>query len=185
MASAPFPRQAPVWLVWFLAAGVFVCDRLAKVWVMDVLAATHTREVLGDFLRFTYVRNPGVAFGLFADHGLPLGWISIVALAAVLWLALRAPVRAWPRSVALGLILGGAAGNLYDRLRYGSVLDFIDVGIGPHRFWTFNVADAAISVGVVVWAAHLLWGRPEEHAPAPEPGPDATAGLSEDHARGA
>lgn len=182
MANFTFPRQAPVWLLWFLAAGVFVCDRLAKRWVMDALALTHTREVWGDFLRFTYVRNPGVAFGLFADHGLPLGWISVVALAAVLWLALRAPVRAWPRSVALGLIIGGAAGNLYDRLRFGSVLDFIDVGIGRHRFWTFNVADAAISVGVVVWAAHLLWGRHDEHAPpAAAPAPH----LSEDHVRGA
>ena len=183
MASARFSRPAPAWLLWSLAAGVFVLDRAAKRWVIDALALTHTRDIVGDFLRFSYVRNPGVAFGLFADHGLPLGWISLVALAAVLWLALRAPVRAWPRAVALGLILGGAVGNLYDRLRWGSVLDFIDVGIGSHRFWTFNVADAAISVGVVLWAAHLLWGPAEGHAPPDRA--DAAPAISEDHARGA
>ena len=191
-------RQAPAWLLWPLAAGVFVLDRLAKLWVLDALATEHTKDVLGDFLRFTYVRNPGVAFGLFAGHGLSLGWLSLIALAAVLWLAVRAPSRAWPRAVALGLILGGAIGNLFDRLRWGSVVDFIDVGIGPHRFWTFNVADSAITVGVVVWAASLLWGPHEqehehahEHAAgeAPDeapvqPAPEVPADPV-DHARGA
>ena len=188
-----FTRQAPAWLLWLLAAGVFVLDRLAKKWVLAALATEHTKDVLGDLLRFTYVRNPGVAFGLFAGHGLSLGWLSLIALAAVLWLAVRTPVRAWPRTVALGLILGGALGNLYDRLRWGSVVDFIDVGLGSHRFWTFNVADSAITVGVVVWAAYLLFGpheheheHPHEHAEpvtlAPE-SPDASEAT--DHARGA
>jgi signal peptidase II len=172
--------------LWLLAAGVFVLDRLAKKWVLDALALTHQRDVLGDFLRFTYVRNRGVAFGLFADHGLSLGWLSLVALAAVLYLAIRTPSRAWPRAAALGLILGGALGNLYDRLRWGSVVDFIDVGIGDHRFWTFNVADSAITLGVLVWAANLLWG-PHEHEPAqrPAPLPEPSPADPVDHARGA
>ena len=191
-----FTRQAPAWLLWLLAAGVFVLDRLAKKWVLAALATEHTKDVLGDFLRFTYVRNPGVAFGLFAGHGLSLGWLSLIALAAVLWLAVRTPVRAWPRTVALGLILGGALGNLYDRLRWGSVVDFIDVGLGPHRFWTFNVADSAITVGVVVWAAFLLFGPHEhEHAESAEPAAHAEPAVqapespaapeATDHARGA
>jgi signal peptidase II len=194
MSPSFFARRAPAWLLWVLAAGVLSLDRLAKIWVQSTLAAAHSREVLGDFLRFTYVRNPGVAFGLFADRGGSLGWLSLVALAAVLWLALRAPSKAWPRSVALGLILGGALGNLYDRLRWGSVVDFIDVGIGPHRFWTFNVADSAITVGVIVWAAHLLWGRGDEDqasapagsAPADSPSAASTGSPDPvDHARGA
>jgi len=184
-----FTRQAPAWLLWVLAAGVFVFDRLAKKWVLGALAMEHTKDVLGDFLRFTYVRNPGVAFGLFAGHGLSLGWLSLIALGAVLWLAVRTPVRAWPRTVALGLILGGALGNLYDRLRWGSVVDFIDVGLGSHRFWTFNVADSAITVGVVVWAAYLLFG-PHEHeheqaAPVVEAPASGAAPEATDHARGA
>jgi len=170
--------------LWFLAAGVFVLDRLAKRWVLDALATTHTKDVLGDFLRFTYVRNPGVAFGLFADHGLSLGWLSLVALAAVLWLAIRTPSAAWPRAVALGLILGGALGNLYDRLRWGSVVDVIFVSMGAHRFWTFNVADSAITVGVVVWAANLLWG-PHEHESHAEPAVSPPPDEPVDHARGA
>jgi signal peptidase II len=146
--------------------------------------------VVGDLLRFTYVRNPGVAFGLFADRGGSLGWLSVIALVAVLWLAVRTPSKAWPRTVALGLILGGALGNLYDRLRWGSVVDFIDVGIGSHRFWTFNVADSAITVGVIVWAAHLLWGRADErdaHEIATAPGEPSAAAKPDpvDHARGA
>lgn len=180
-----FTRKAPSWLLWLLAAGVFVLDRVSKRWVIETLAYTHTKDVLGDFLRFTYVRNPGVAFGLFAGHGISLGWLSFLALAAVVWLAVRAPSRAWPRSVALGLILGGAVGNLFDRMRWGSVVDFIDVGIGAHRFWTFNVADSAITVGVIVWAASLLWG-PHEHA-AEAPPQEAPAEPTDpvDHARGA
>src|SRR5215467_5644550 len=183
MTQPFFTRKAPGWLLWLLAAGVFVLDRLAKKWVLASLAETNTRDVLGDFLRFSYVCNPGVAFGLFAGHGVSLGWLSLVALAAVLWLAIRTPSRGWPRAVALGLILGGAIGNLYDRLRWGSVVDFNDVGIGMHRFWTFNVADSAITVGVIVWAVYLLFG-PHEHAPeqAATPAPEAT---EEAHAGGA
>ncbi|HEV8479246.1 MAG TPA: signal peptidase II [Candidatus Eisenbacteria bacterium] len=187
-------RQAPAWLLWLLAAGVFVLDRLAKHWVLGALATAHTKDVLGDFLRFTYVRNPGVAFGLFAGHGLSLGWLSLIALAAVVWLALRTKSAGWPRTVALGLILGGAAGNLYDRLRWGSVVDFIDVGLGPHRFWTFNVADSAITVGVIVWAAALLLGPHEqehehehehENAESVADPESAAAPEATDHARGA
>ena len=192
MTASFVTRRAPGWLLWLLAAGVFVLDRLSKKWVLEALTFTHQKDVLGDLLRFTYVRNPGVAFGLFQGHGLSLGWLSLVALAAVVWLAVRTPSRAWPRAVALGLILGGALGNLYDRLRWGSVVDFIDVGIGPHRFWTFNVADSAITVGVFVWAATLLFGPHEhEHASEPEPVAETTAPEAEpdpapaDHARGA
>lgn len=197
MTVSFFTRKAPGWLLWLLAVGVFALDRVSKAWVLETLAYTHTKDVLGDFLRFTYVRNPGVAFGLFAGHGLSLGWLSLIALAAVLWLAIRAPSRAWPRAVALGLILGGAIGNLFDRMRWGSVVDFIDVGIGSHRFWTFNVADSAITVGVIVWAAFLLWGPHEsehehqhEHAAAEVPAPEVPSDHADhadpvDHARGA
>ena len=161
--TQPFlSRRAPAWLLWLLAAGVFVCDRLAKIWVQDALASTHSREVLGDFLRFTYVRNPGVAFGLFADRGVSLGWLSLVALVAVLWLALRTPSKAWPRTVALGLILGGALGNLYDRVTLGQVVDFVQLHAAGYYWPAFNVADSAISIGVVLLVWDSLRSRSQE-----------------------
>jgi lipoprotein signal peptidase len=153
--------------LWTIAATVLVLDQLSKRWVLEELAHRGTMPVLGDVLRFSYVRNTGVAFGLFADNGFPFGWISVVALAVVLWLAVRPAARFGPRPLALGLILGGAAGNLIDRLRWGSVVDFIDIGIGSLRWWVFNVADSAITVGVVLWAVHAIFARaPQDATPA-------------------
>jgi signal peptidase II len=159
---------APAWLLWTLAGAVFVADWLSKRWVLATFVDVHSREVLGDFLRFSYVRNTGVAFGLFSGGGLHLSWVSLVALAAVLWLAFRPTARRRLHAISLGLILGGALGNLFDRVRYGSVIDFIDIGVGGLRWWVFNVADAAITVGVLIWGAEILLARP----PAPA-GPDA------------
>jgi len=153
-------HRAPAGFLWTLAGAVFLCDWLSKRWVLGAFADVHTREILGDFLRFSYVRNTGVAFGLLPGGGIRLSWVSLVALAAVLWLAFRPTSRRWTHAVSLGLILGGALGNLFDRLRYGSVVDFIDVGVGGLRWWVFNLADAAITVGVLLWAAEILLARP-------------------------
>jgi signal peptidase II len=139
-------------------------DWLTKRWVHDHLHTLHPQPVLGDFLRLSYVTNRGVAFGLFSERGLPVHWVSLVALVVVLWLAFRPGARAWAHAVPLGLILGGALGNLLDRLRWGSVIDFIDVGVGGLRWWVFNLADASISVGVCLWALQLAFGRPRSES---------------------
>jgi signal peptidase II len=178
------PPKAPAWFLWVLAAGVFCLDRWTKHWALAALAPDPTRPVLGDLLRFTYVRNRGVAFGLFAERGWPLGWVSLLALAAVLWLAWRPSARRWSRAASLGLILGGALGNLVDRVHWGSVVDFIDVGIGRHRFWVFNVADASITLGVCLWAAQLLLPHAPA-APSDAAAPASSAELPSDDARGA
>lgn len=153
-------RRVPVWLLWAVAAAVLVLDFITKHWALSSLAHSASRAVLGDFLRFTITKNTGVAFGLLADQKLPLGWISVIALIAVLWLAFRPSARVLPRAFALGLILGGAVGNLIDRVRWGSVVDFIDVGIGTLRWPVFNIADSAITVGVVIWSLQLLFSNP-------------------------
>jgi signal peptidase II len=168
-------RPAPAWLLWGLATAVLVADFWTKRWVLDALAPVGTLPVIGDLVRFSYVRNSGVAFGLFADRGMPFGWVSLVALGIVLWLAFRPSARRWPRPVALGLILGGATGNMIDRVRWGSVVDFIDVGFGTFRWWVFNVADSAITVGVVLWAVHALFARPVPSPPASAPAPQVAA----------
>jgi signal peptidase II len=173
----PDSRRAPAWFLWTLAGAVFLCDWLSKRWVLGAFSEVHTREILGDFVRFSFVRNTGVAFGLFSGGGLRLSWVSLVALVAVLWLAFRPTSRRWPHAVSLGLILGGAVGNLFDRLRYGSVIDFIDVGVGGLRWWVFNLADAAITVGVLLWAAEILLARPR--LPAEAPAGAATLAVSD------
>jgi signal peptidase II len=161
-------RRAPPWLVWGLAALVVVLDWLTKRWAIAVLAPREPIALLGDFLRLTFTRNTGVAFGLLADLRLPLGWVSVLALVFVLWLALRSGTRDRVRATALGLILGGAVGNLIDRVRWGSVVDFVDLGIGSLRWPVFNLADSAITVGVLLWAGQILFRRaphPEEASP--------------------
>lgn len=170
--------RAPAWYLWSLAALVFLLDAWSKAWALRSLPRDHSIEILGDFFRLSYVRNTGVAFGLFADRGLSLGWVSLVALVLVMALAFRASARRWGRATSLGLILGGALGNLVDRMRWGSVVDFFDVGVGQVRWPVFNVADASISIGVALWAAQLLFARPtpEEMTEASiEQGPEAQA----------
>ena len=147
------------WAVWPLAGLVFALDRWTKAWAVARLAPVGTRALLGEWLRLTYVRNTGVAFGLGAGKGLPFAAITLVALGLVVALALSPRSRTWPRSIALGLIVGGAAGNLLDRVRWGSVIDFLDFGLRQNWFPVFNAADSAITVGVILFALTLLGER--------------------------
>jgi signal peptidase II len=163
--------------VWIAAVLVFALDRWTKAWAVGELATVHTRPLLGEWVRLTYVRNTGVAFGLGAGQGLPFAAITAIALVLVLVLALSARNRTWLRSTALGLVVGGAAGNLLDRVRWGSVVDFIDFGYRRNMFPVFNAADSAITVGVILFAGALVFGRDapaealhEPHAPAPGDG---------------
>ena len=166
----PLNASRPAWLhptftaVWLCAAIVLGLDRWTKAWAVHELALVHTKPFLGEWVRLTYVRNTGVAFGLGAGQGLPFAAITFVALVLVVVLALQARSRTWMRSVALGLVLGGAAGNLVDRVRWGSVVDFIDFGYRRNMFPVFNAADSAITIGVVLFAWTLLFG----HDAAPE-----------------
>jgi signal peptidase II len=159
--------------VWVVGAIVFALDRLTKAWAVAALAEVHSRPLLDDWLRLTYVRNSGVAFGLGAGQGLPFAAITLVALALVVALAMQARSRTWPRSLALGLIIGGATGNLVDRVRWGSVIDFVDFGYRRNWWPVFNLADSAITVGVLVFALTLLFTRePASTRGAPGPEPD-------------
>ena len=155
-----FSQRAPSWLLWSLAVAVVLLDWITKRWALVHLSQREPLDLLGEFLRLSFTRNTGVAFGLFADLELPLGWVSLAALAIVFWLALRSGTKDSSRAVSLGLILGGAAGNLIDRVRWGSVVDFIDVGLGALRWPVFNVADSAITIGVCLWALRLFLPHP-------------------------
>ena len=145
--------------MWIAAAVVFAIDRVTKAWAVQELALVHTRPLLGEWVRLTYVRNTGVAFGLGAGQGLPFAAITFAALLLVVLVAAQPRNRTWARSLALGLVVGGAAGNLLDRVRWGSVVDFIDFGYRRNVFPVFNAADSAITIGVALFALTLLFGR--------------------------
>jgi signal peptidase II len=147
-----------------LATAVVVLDQVTKLAVLDRLAPGVSVDVTS-WLALTLVMNTGLAFGLLAN--LPMTWRWIVALLSGLALALLARVAVrvlaeggWPSLIAIGLIFGGAIGNLIDRARLGAVVDFVDVHWRGYHWWAFNVADASITVGVTLLAIHLLVRQP-------------------------
>ncbi len=147
-------------LFWPVAAGFLVADFFTKMWAVAALAPAHTRhEVLGEWMTFTLLYNPGAAFGLHLGEW--SRWIfTALTIGAVFILTRMYQGTAEGDRVkltSLGMILGGACGNLIDRLRSGQgVVDFIDVGIGEMRWPTFNVADIGVSCGALL-LAWVLW----------------------------
>ena len=151
-------------LFWIVGGPVIALDILTKLLAVRYLPP-HPLKILGDWLTLQLVFNPGAAFGIHV--GTYSRWVFLV-LAIVALIVLGSMVRHTKpgdhvRLIALGLVCGGAVGNLIDRIRSSSgVVDFIDVGIGVHRWPTFNVADSAVTVGAFV-LAFVLWmeGREE------------------------
>jgi len=151
-ASAPAveTRRAAHWFVFFgLAITVLVLDQLTKAWLTSRLSPGEVMTVLGDWIRLVYSQNSGALFGLFRDNALLFGIVSIFVIGLIV-LYHRQVGSSLYLSIALGLLLGGALGNVTDRLRLGYVVDFVDIGIGAFRWYTFNVADAAISIAIVM-----------------------------------
>ena len=131
-----------------VAVAAYAIDVVTKTWAVSSLAGQPPIEVLGDFLQLRLTRNPGAAFSLGTSATFALSVISIVVVVVVIVLGRRVASPMW--AVALGLLLGGAIGNLIDRIRYGYVVDFVDAGIGTLRFYTFNVADSAITGAILL-----------------------------------
>lgn len=142
---------------WPLAFLLLFTDCGTKQLAVEELAVEHVpREVLGDALRFTLIYNPGAAFSLsLGEHSRIIFSVLATLVIIVLWrMYHQAASHDRALGAALGLIMGGALGNLTDRLRSPrGVVDFIDMGLGDYRFWTFNIAD----VGVTTGAALLLY----------------------------
>ena len=149
-------RTRAHWGVFLGIAGVVVVlDQLSKAWLVANVVQGEIREVLGDAIRLVYHQNSGALFGLFRDQAILFGVISIGVIGLIVAYHGRSG-RSLYMSVALGFLLGGAIGNLVDRLRLGYVVDFVDIGIGDLRFYTFNVADSAISTAIVLLVAVAL-----------------------------
>jgi signal peptidase II len=162
------------WIPWLTALVIIVADRLTKAAVLEHLAHGQWREVFPG-LTLTHVRNPGIAFSLFAEGGpltrVLLHLVILTAVVVIAWMVVRHPRHRVLSGFAFGMILGGAVGNLIDRVLYGWVLDFIHVWVRlGDRTWSwpdFNVADSAISVGAVVLILTELF-RPEATDDAPD-----------------
>jgi signal peptidase II len=141
-----------------VAGFVVLLDQGTKALVTGALREQPALSLLGGLVYLVYARNSGAAFSLVPSGGTLFAVAAAVACAAILALYPRVRARAWDVRIALGLILGGAAGNLLDRVRLGYVVDFIDL-----RWWpVFNVADSAIVIGALLLAIHSLQTR--EHA---------------------
>ena len=157
---------------WLPAALIFLFDRLTKLQIMRRMAVGDSIRVIGDFFRITSVRNTGAAFGMFAGNHRVFVVISLLAIVLVLGLYLRTGRGHLLRSVALGLILGGAAGNVYDRIVYREVVDFLQFSAGRWSFAVFNIADSAVTIGVALLALETYVqgrSRPAQPRLAPPP----------------
>jgi len=150
--------QGGWWSAIFLltATLVVVADQLSKLWIRSNLLVGQSLFEIG-FFRFTHIHNTGAAFGLFRGHSLILTVVAVFGVAVLLLYAFLL-YRRYPllnnrlSRVALGLVLGGTIGNLIDRLNFGYVTDFIDFTVWP----TFNIADSAVTVGVIIIVCSLL-----------------------------
>lgn len=148
-------------IFWWIPAVIIVADQITKAWANSVVGLFESKTVIPGFLDIAHVRNEGVAFGLFNSLDLQNKWMftTFLALLALTGITIYArQIRPSERLARLGLsmILGGAIGNLIDRVRQGYVLDFVDVYFGDWHFWAFNVADAAVSIGAVLVFVDLL-----------------------------
>ncbi len=155
---------------WLVAAAVAGLDRATKHLIETRVAEWEAIPVIDGLFRIVHTRNTGVAFSLFAEQGAGGGAGLLTAVtaaltllvAALLWQSCRSLREHWTLAAALALILAGAAGNLFDRVAFGSVTDFLDFYAGSHHWPAFNVADSSITCGAALLVANAWLGRKRE-----------------------
>jgi signal peptidase II len=177
-ASAP-PRssETPVqrrrrWALFLgLAVAVLVLDQLTKTWVDSSFELASRAipagqpggptEVIGEFVRIAKTYNDGAIFGFLDASATLMAVLSVFVIIGITWYEWRHGAGMGPLvTIGLGLLLGGAVGNLIDRVRFGHVIDFVDMGIGDTRWYAWNISDAAVFIGIVVlFIAALLGDR--------------------------
>ena len=152
-------------------------DQATKLQITQSMRLHESIPVLPDFFSITYIRNPGAAFGILASssNGFRLAFFGLTSIFALVLLGTiftRLKPTDWIGQLSVAAVFGGAIGNLLDRVRFGEVIDFLDFYVGAYHWPAFNVADAAISVGVCFLAFHLAFDKHE-----PEPAPQQSAGC--------
>jgi signal peptidase II len=151
-----------------IALGVVIVDQLTKLWIMNEFALHEEQTIIPGFFNLVYVTNTGAAFGFLAGSRTWMRQAFFVTVAVVALVVIVLAYGHLKRQskifiYSLGLIGGGAIGNLIDRLRYGSVVDFLDFYVGTHHWPAFNAADSAITVGVALFMlGTLLQHKSEE-----------------------
>lgn len=134
----------------------FLLDQTTKLLIKKTMYLGQSIEVFGDVVRLTYVENQGMAFGISVGNGTIYTLLTIVAIIGIvyyMWIYLKEEIKV---KAALALVLGGAFGNLIDRILYSRVVDFIDIGIKNTRWPVFNVADAVVVIGMIILSIHMF-----------------------------
>ena len=138
-----------------VCAVILILDQITKIAVQQWMALHQSYPLLGEMVQLTYIRNPGAAFGITLGGRWIYLVLSVIACVIMLYYLLRLPpAERWGR-YAMMSILGGAVGNLIDRALYGEVTDFIDIGMGAYRWPVFNIADTAITIGIILLFTRL------------------------------
>jgi signal peptidase II len=147
-----------------IAGGVILLDLATKELVLRTIPLNTTIPVISGFFNLTHIYNPGGAFGLMANLSPPLRsiiflFISSLAVGLIFYFYKKTPTQYVWLAVAFALILGGAIGNLIDRIRFGMVIDFLDFYLGNLHWPAFNIADSAISIGIGIFLYHLVFKK--------------------------
>ncbi len=133
-----------------VCAGIVILDQLTKIAVQQWMTLHQSYPLLGDVVQFTYIRNPGAAFGIMLGGRWLYLVLSIIACAVLIYYLVKLPSIERRGRYAMMIVLAGAVGNLIDRALYGEVTDFIDIGVGAYRWPVFNVADSAVTIGIIL-----------------------------------
>ena len=157
-------------LLGLLSVAIVVVDQVTKVSVMESMRLHESIPVIANLFSITYIRNPGAAFGFLSSSSSSFrfvffGLTPVFAVGLLGMIMVRMPKDDWMGRLSVAGILGGAIGNLLDRLRYGEVIDFLDFYINGYHWPAFNVADSAITVGVVFLILHFATEKEPEDQP--------------------
>ncbi len=148
-------------LYFTIAALIVILDQSSKRIIWEMYEYSGGTDLINGYLRISLSRNPGAVFGILSGSRAFLLVITIISIAVLILFAYRMRYAPTSKRVYIGLILGGAFGNLIDRVASGTVVDFIDMGIGSYRWPTYNVADIAVTVGAVLLILGFLTYSPD------------------------
>lgn len=148
----------------FIAGLIVVLDQITKLIVLDSLPLFHSIKIIPGFFNLTHIHNPGGAFGFLSTNSSSTQrfvflFASSLAIGLVLYFYNKTPKSFVLLSTGFALVIGGALGNLIDRIRMGKVVDFLDFHIGDLHWPAFNVADSAVSIGMIIFVYHLVFKK--------------------------